>query len=151
MRRAPHAQAQRAFECGEHRRFFILMPDQRAVTGKFPAHKTNEPDVNESGETSPHSKASGRADPARSAHFQNQTHRSLRRESNPEKIARLTAVSLPFRNYGSSFFDQGRPSRISPTGMGYISPCDHHPQDKTQPSRSHLLLYVYSVDRIRPC
>jgi hypothetical protein len=26
---------------------------------KFPAHKTNEPDVNESGETSPHSKASG--------------------------------------------------------------------------------------------
>ena len=30
----------------------------------------------------------------------------------------LTAVSLPFREYGSSVIDQGQPGRISPTKIG---------------------------------
>ncbi len=35
----------------------------------------------------------------------------------PNQKARLTAVSLPFWDYGFSVFDQGRPSRISPTDL----------------------------------
>jgi hypothetical protein len=36
----------------------------------------------------------------------------------PKQKARLITVSLPFRDFGSSVFDLGRPSRISPTTLG---------------------------------
>ena len=77
----------------------------------------------------------GRADPARSAHFQNLaarlTHTKVRSRGKCRVLPWLHSLS---GNTAPPFFDQGRPRRISPTMIEWLGRC--FPRGRADPARS---------------